>query len=73
MELMKNTKIAAEVLPCYLIPFGVDEQFHGRLDILEKTQNGLRHENGALKVKCIMGNGRRRQNEDCSPIRNKFR
>jgi anion-transporting ArsA/GET3 family ATPase len=35
----------------------VDEQFHGRLDILEKIQNGLRHENGALKVSVLWGMG----------------
>jgi hypothetical protein len=53
MELMKSTKISDDVLPCYLVPFGVDEQFHGRLSILESLQKGLHHEKGALKVNVL--------------------
>ena len=56
MELMKSTKIS-DVLPCYLVPFGVDEQFHGRLSILENLQSGLHHEKGALKVNVLWGMG----------------
>lgn len=57
MELMKSANIADDLLPCYLIPFGVDEQFHGRLDILESLQKGLHHEKGALKVNVLWGMG----------------
>ena len=57
MELMKSTTITDDVLPCYLIPFGVDEQFHGRLDILDRMQKGLLHEDGALKVNVLWGMG----------------
>ena len=53
MELMRNTNTADDVLPYYFIPFGVDEQFHGRLDILERLQKGLLHENRPLKIKVL--------------------
>ena len=56
-ELMKNTSIAGDVLPCYLIPFSVDEKFHSRPDVLDKIQKVLVHENGTLKVTVSRGIG----------------
>ena len=73
MELMKNTKIADDVLPCYFIPFGVDEQFHGRLDTLERIQQGLRHEDGALKVNVLWGMGGVGKTKTALQYVNKFR
>jgi NB-ARC domain len=57
MELLKGTNIAENLLPCYLIPFGIDEQFYGRLDILEKVETKLLHEDGGLKVAVLWGMG----------------
>lgn len=73
MELMKTTIIGEDHLPCYLIPFGVDEQFYGRQDILKNVENSLRHENGTLKSAVLWGMGGVGKTKIALHFVNKFR
>jgi hypothetical protein len=41
MDMMKDGRAQKEKLPCYYVPFGRDEQFYGREDILTKIKNAL--------------------------------
>lgn len=41
MQLMKEVRVQDVILPCYYVPFGADEQFYGREDIIRKLEQAL--------------------------------
>jgi hypothetical protein len=41
MDLMKDGNADKEKLPCYYVPFGRDEKFYGREEILTRIKNSL--------------------------------
>jgi hypothetical protein len=41
MDLMKDGNVGKVKLPCYCVPFGIDEKFYGREGILTRIKNAL--------------------------------
>lgn len=38
LEMMKDSQINNEILPCHYVPFGINEQFFGRDEILQRIK-----------------------------------
>ena len=51
MELMKTNNFKIENLPCYYLPFGSDERFFKREDILQNVEAALDLIEGAFGCK----------------------
>jgi len=57
MDLMKDTKALKEKLPCYYVPFGRDEQFYGREDILARISKALDPSDGNERCRAFALHG----------------
>ena len=57
MDLMKDDKVLKEKLPCFYVPFGRDEQFYGREDILEKVRRALDPRDGDERCRALALHG----------------
>jgi hypothetical protein len=53
MEMLKDSTIN-DKLPCYYIPFGINEQFYGRDDILQQVKRALDREEGDRQCKSLV-------------------
>lgn len=57
LEIMKDKHINNERLPCHYVPFGIDEQFFGRDDILQKLKEVLDPVEGYSRRKYLVLHG----------------
>ena len=57
MAIMKDNHTNNERLPCHYVPFGIDEQFFGRKDILERMKEVLDPVEGDSRRKSLVLHG----------------
>ena len=57
IEMLKDNNIKNDKIPCYYIPFGINEQFYGREDILQKVKKVLDREEGDCRCKSLVLHG----------------
>lgn len=57
MEMLRTTEAKKANLPCYIIPFGNQEQFFGRDDLIQSIEESISHEEGQLKSVVLHGMG----------------
>lgn len=57
MDLMKDGQAQKEKLPCFYVPFGSDEQFYGREDILTRIRKALDPSNGGERCRAFALHG----------------
>lgn len=57
MDLMKDGKAQKEKLPCFYVPFGRDEQFYGREDILSWIRKTLDPSDGDERCRAFALHG----------------
>ncbi|KAI9846534.1 MAG: hypothetical protein M1837_003955 [Sclerophora amabilis] len=57
IELLKDKPTTTDRLPCHHIPFGCNEQFYGREDILKRVKKALSIEQRESQRKCVTLHG----------------
>ena len=57
MERLKDSNVKDGKLPCYYVPFGINQQFYGREKILQKVKMVLDREEGDRQCKALLLHG----------------
>jgi hypothetical protein len=57
MELMKDSSIKKDMLPCHYIPLGINERFYGRVDLLQRVKEVLDPQEGSSTCRSLALHG----------------